>query len=304
MAIGFIGLGRMGQPMALNVMKAGHKVIGYDAHEDAAKAFRGQGGETVRDLEGIVAECETIITMLPTPLVVREVYLGPLGLVRLLHSGLTVIDMSTTGPSVTREISEMVEAAGSSYIDCPVGRTQAHARAGTLLLLAGGSKESIEEHRHILLAMGEDLIVCGKVGMGQTIKLLNNLLANIITVANAEVLSLGVKSGASVEQMREVFSQTGAGTNQLSGFLSNQVLIGNTTAGFSLQLARKDQHLALEMALECGAPQFLGGIVQEMMTVGISQGWAERDVSSLVDLVANSAGTTVRLAGHDAGYEE
>jgi 4-hydroxybutyrate dehydrogenase/sulfolactaldehyde 3-reductase len=299
--VGFIGLGAMGMPMAQNVMKKGFPVTGYDVSPAATAAFQASGGAVAGSAADVASGVDLLITMLPTPDVIHDVYLGSRGILEGAHSRLVAIDMSTNDVALCLKLHGALAERRIRMLDCPVGRTQAHARAGTLLLLAGGPRALMEECKDVLLCMGNELIYCGGPGAGQSVKLLNNLLANLITAANAEVLALGVKAGLRVEALIDVFMQTGAGNNQLTGYLASKVLRGDTEPGFTLLLARKDQGLALKLGETLGVPLPLGAVCHQYMTEAIARGRGGQDVSALVAMAAETAGVRVALSPVPAG---
>src|SRR5690348_8901011 len=191
MNVGFIGLGTMGAPMARNILDKGHRLIVADVVPAAVAALVAGGATAAATPKEVAAASEIVITMLPDAPDVEHVALGPDGIVAGIRPGAIYIDMSTIDPETTRRVGEAIAAKGASMIDSPVGKTADHAVAGTLTLMVGGDAGVIARCRPVLDCMGADFFHCGGLGAGQTMKLINNLLATAVSEASIEALVTG-----------------------------------------------------------------------------------------------------------------
>jgi 4-hydroxybutyrate dehydrogenase/sulfolactaldehyde 3-reductase len=250
--VGFIGLGAMGRPMAANILRRGHELTVYDANPDAVTALRVMGAAAAAGYRELAKASDIVITMLPKPADVEAVVLGDGGVASGLRSGGAFIDMSTGDPTTAQRLAETLEADGVHVVDCPVGRTQAHAEAGTLLLLAGGSDEAVRRVEPVLMCMGQELFRCGGPGMGQAMKLVNNMLAMVLMEAVAEALELGLRAGLSLDIIRSVTAKTLAQTTLLDTGLPAKAFTGDLSPGFALWLGEKDVALAVALAEQLG----------------------------------------------------
>jgi 3-hydroxyisobutyrate dehydrogenase-like beta-hydroxyacid dehydrogenase len=295
MIAGFIGLGTMGAPMARNILAKGHQVIVCDVVPGAVAALVAAGATAATTPKEVAARSEMIITMLPDSPDVERVAMGEDGIVAGLRPGMVYIDMSTIDPATTRRIGAAVAAKGASMIDSPVGKTADAAVAGTLTLMVGGPAEVVARCRPLLACMGTDFFHCGELGAGQTMKLLNNLLAQAIGSASTETLVAGVKAGLTIDTMMSVLRTTMAWNNQLAISMPKRSLVGDFTPGFMLKLAHKDCRLALQMvdALGVGAP--VGHATLAGLDEGMRSGLSDYDVGAMLKLREEAAGVKVRL---------
>jgi len=295
MIVGFIGLGTMGGPMARNLLKKGHQVVAFDVHPASVRALTEAGAKSAETPKAVAAQSEVVITMLPDAPDVERVALGKDGVVEGIRAGSVYVDMSTIDPSTTRKVGAAMAAKGVSMIDSPVGKTADHAVAGTLTLMVGGPVETIARVRPVLDCMGTDFFHCGELGAGQTMKLLNNLLAAAVGEASIEALVAGTKAGLSLETMMSVLKTTMAWNNQLAISMPKRSLVGDFKPGFMMKLAHKDCRLALKMVEELGVSAPVGRAVLDSLSEGIGKGLQDHDVGALLKLREEPAGVTVRL---------
>jgi 4-hydroxybutyrate dehydrogenase / sulfolactaldehyde 3-reductase len=295
--VGFIGLGTMGRPMALNIQKHGHALTVFDIAPAALGALTAGGARAADSPAAVARASEVVITMLPDAPDVERAALGPDGVIEGLRPGALYVDMSTIDPATTRRIGKAFAERGRAMIDCPVGRTQDHAVAGTLVLMAGGDAALIERVRPVLMCMGETLYHCGGLGAGEAMKLVNNCLAASILAANAEALVSGVKNGLTVELMQTVIASTLAHNAGLATALPKKALAGDFTPGFMVRLAHKDVRLALGMAAGEGVETPIGHAALATLAAACERGLAGDDVSSVLRLREEQAGIQVRLPG-------
>ena len=233
--------------------------------------------------------------MLPDAPDVERVALGPDGIVAGIKPGAIYIDMSTIDPGTTRKVGAAIANKGAAMIDSPVGKTADAAVAGTLTLMVGGASDIVARCRPVLDCMGTDFFYCGELGAGQTMKLINNLLATAVSEASIEALVAGVKSGLTLETMMSVFRTTMAWNNALAIALPKRPLAGDFKPGFMMKLAHKDCRLALQMVEALGVPAPVGHAALASLEEGLKRGLHDHDVGALLKLREEWAGVKVRL---------
>ena len=294
--VGFIGLGTMGSPMAQNILRAGHSLVVFDlnlAAVDKLVAAGAKAGESPRD---VAAQSDVVITMLPDAPDVHAAVLGSDGVAQGIRPGSLYIDMSTIDPATTQQIGAQLKEMGVDMVDSPVGKTVDHAIAGTSTLMMGGDKATIERARHILSTMASDLIHCGALGMGQAMKLTNNLLASVLITASAEALVAGAKAGLSLDTMISVMKTTMAWNQQLAVAMHNRALKGDFEPGFMVKLAHKDCRLALAMNQSLGVETPVGAATLAALKDTMDAGMSNKDVGAVLKLREDEVGVQVRLA--------
>jgi 4-hydroxybutyrate dehydrogenase / sulfolactaldehyde 3-reductase len=297
MKVGFIGLGTMGGPMAMNVLKGGHHLTVLDIQPTAVATLTSAGATAVESPKALAAGCEIVITMLPDAPDVERVALGSGGIVEGIRRDAIFIDMSTIDPATTRRIGAAIAARGAVMIDSPVGKTAEFAVAGALTLMVGGPADVIARARPVLDCMGTDFFHCGELGAGGAMKLLNNLLATALLEASVETLVAGTKSGLSLDTMISVMKTTMAWNNQLAIAMQKRPLLGDFAPGFMLKLGHKDCRLALELYESLGAPAAVGRAAFASLEEGLAKGLGSNDIGALLKLREEEAGVRVRLPG-------
>ncbi len=295
--VGFIGLGTMGGPMARNVLKGGYDVIGYDLSPAAVAALVAAGGRAATSPRAVAEAAPVVVTMLPDGPDVEAAVLGEDGAIGGLRAGSILVDMSTIDPEVTRRIGAKVAAQGACMVDAPVGKTSDHAVAGTLTLMVGGAPADVEAVRGVLDCMGSDFFYCGPLGAGETMKLINNMLAATVAGASIEALTLGVRAGLEIELMLSLMRTTMAWNNALAIALPSKALVGDYSLGFMTRLAHKDVRHAVGMAGRLGVPTPTCSAALGGLAAAVERGYGAEDASgSVLRLREEQAGVRVRLA--------
>ncbi len=245
--IGFIGLGAMGQPMAVNLVKKGYSLIVYDIEPEKMEPLSAQGACPASSAMEVATNCQVVITILPGPAEVRAAVLGPTGLIHGWQPGSTLIEMSTIDPLTSREVAAQLAEKGVNMLDAPVARGVPAAIAGTLSIFVGGKKEIYKECLDILKAMGTDIFYVGEGGCGHVVKLINNLILGSTVGVLSEALVLGVKAGVNPKLLYEALRAGSAGSFALENQIGQSVLKGLFPEGrFSVDYMMKDLGLALE----------------------------------------------------------
>jgi len=239
------------------------------------------------------AGADFVVTMLPDSPQVEAVLFGADGVLAGARPGLTVIDMSTVAPSAARAFGARLAEAGIAFLDAPVSGGVGRAVEGTLTIIAGGEPAVVEAARPVLEGMGRTIFHAGGLGSGQVVKACNNLLVGIIMMANAEMLTLGVKEGVKAEVLREIIL-TATGANwQLQNAAPNTILKDQYQPGFALELLVKDLGIAGQMAREDGTPLLLGNLAHQMYGMLKGLGKGRQDFTAISTLYQDAANVTI-----------
>jgi 4-hydroxybutyrate dehydrogenase/sulfolactaldehyde 3-reductase len=288
--IGFIGLGRMGRPMASNLCKKGFELLVYDVNPQALAAFGQSHSKSAASIADIARGCDIVITMLPSSAHVEAVVLGPDGLLAGGRPGQLIMDMSTIDPHTTDSLAEHASKQGMSVVDAPVGRLASHADRGESLFMVGASAKDFNRVLPLLQAMGTTIHHCGEVGTGIRTKLVNNYLAVVSCQLNAEALALAQRFGLNLEKTLEVIDGTTAFNGQLRLNWATKVLKGDISAGFTIDLAHKDLSLILDAANHAKLPLPVAAAAREMFSVARAGPYAQCDFSAMIDVLCDLAG--------------
>lgn len=281
--IGFIGLGRMGRPMASNLRKKGFELVVHDVNPEPVRILESLGARAANGVAGIAQASDVVITMLPSSVEVEATVLGADGVLANGRPGQIVMDMSTVEPQTTDRLAAAAAARGLSVVDAPVGRLAAHADRGESLFMVGASEADFRRVLPLLQAMGTTIHHCGKVGSGIRTKLVNNYLAIVSCQLNAEALALSQRFGLDLAKTLEVLYGTTATNGQLRVNWPNKVLKGDTTPGFTIDLAHKDLSIILAASQAAKVPAPVGAAAREMFTAARARGYGPSDFSSILD---------------------
>ena len=251
MNIGFIGLGVMGRPMAMHLLKAGHSLTSCINVSDAAPDLIAAGLHISDSPTQVAAKSEVIITMLPDTPDVEKVLTGENGVLESIDPGKVIVDMSSISPSETRHFASLANEKGCEYLDAPVSGGQVGAEAGNLTIMVGGDPKTFEQIKPLFEIMGGNITLVGDVGSGQICKVANQIIVALNIEAVSEALVFASKAGADPARVREAL---------MGGFASSRVLEAHGEKmlrrkfepGFRIDLHRKDLNLALNAARELG----------------------------------------------------
>jgi len=247
-SIGFIGVGTMGLPMALNLIKKGHSLSFFDpyANNETIFALTDLGAKQDNNIADLCDGKDFVISMLPIGKNVKDVALGEDGIINQENTDLIYIDMSTILPADTIEVSNKLLEKNIQMLDAPVARLVNNAIDGTLLIMVGGSLDGFSKIEEILKCMGSDVVYCGEIGSGSKMKIINNYMAIVSNIVTAETLSLVHKSGIDQKLAIDLMSTTAAGKGHMNFSYPKKVLIDDIGPGFKNVLALKDLLLAIE----------------------------------------------------------
>lgn len=287
--ITFIGVGRMGGPMAQRLLEAGYSIAALDKDPAALAAITNKGGTVIQSLEEI--DSRVIITSLPTPVILEKVA-ADLPKNKTDQNSI-LIDMSTTGAQAAQRIAETLSQKGISMIDAPVSGGIKGAIKGTLAISASGPEGPYNKVLPILNILGKVFYVGPLPGQGQTVKLINNLLSVAAVAISAEAIVMAEKAGLDVAQTLEIIN-SGSGRNSATADkFPNHVLTRTFDYGFALDLADKDVRLCLQEADAIGVPMIVGGAVRQLMAICRQSCGNTADITDVVSTVEKWAGVRV-----------
>jgi 4-hydroxybutyrate dehydrogenase/sulfolactaldehyde 3-reductase len=287
--IGFVGLGRMGRPMASNLCRKGFRLVVHDIKRNAVaelELLQAKGAESVAEVAKL---SDVIVTMLPNSAVVDEIIAGPDGVLRNAKPGSLIMDMSTVSPETTDAVAAKAKQQGIAFVDAPVGRLASHADRGESLFMVGAEPADFARVNPLLEAMGSTIYHCGPAGSGTRTKLVNNYLAVTSCQLNAEALALSQRFGLDLERTLDVLYGTTAFNGQLKIAWPAKVLKGDVSPGFTIDLAHKDLSLIVESANVAKVPMPIAAAAREAFTLARAAGFGGQDFSAMVDALCQMA---------------
>lgn len=287
--IAFIGLGKMGTPMAGRLLQAGHAVHVFNRSRGAVDALAKQGAQPAGSAAEAAGRAEFIFTALPTQATVEQVYQELQGAAR---AGQIYADHSTVSLATNRRCAEELAKRGAEFLDAPVSGGPAGALAGTLTVMAGGGKAAFEAALPIFQAFGKNIRLCGGAGAGQAVKLVNQLLVGVHTAAIAEAAVLGAKLGADPQTVLELVGTSFGGSTMMMRNLP-RFISRDFSAATSVRLLLKDLGIIHDEAKNAGVPLFLGALAEQRFLEAASRGLADEDIAALVKLWEEPARATV-----------
>jgi 2-hydroxy-3-oxopropionate reductase len=288
-AVGFIGLGIMGRPMAKNLMEAGYELVIHNRSPEKAEELAEEGNATVAGSPREVAEeCDIVITMLPDSPDVEAVVAGEDGVLQGIRDGALLVDMSTISPVVTEELSEQVREQGASMLDAPVSGGDVGAIEGALSIMVGGSEEDFERARPLFDVMGKVATHVGPTAAGQVVKACNQIVVALTIEAVSEALVLGSRGGVAPEKLVEALSGGLAGSAVMEA-KKEKFFSHDFEPGFRIELHHKDLGIALAAGREYGVALPVTAIVDQMLEASKAKGRGDRDHSALLTLLEEAA---------------
>jgi 3-hydroxyisobutyrate dehydrogenase len=295
MRVGFIGLGNMGGPMALNIIRAGHDVTVHDIRREAGAAHLEGGAKWADSPREIAASCDLIMTSLPGPRDVEAVALGETGIIQGARPGSIYVDLSTNSPTVIRHIHAILKRKGVDVLDAPVSGGVVGARKASLGVFVGGDEAAFHKVESVLAAIGDKVSYIGPSGSGAIAKLVHNQIAICTSAVIAEAFTMGVKAGVAPDALFKAVRDGAFGQGNFLNMLPRVIFKGSfDRAFFALKLARKDLGLATEVAREFEVPMALAAAVEQDLIGGLVSGLGEKDASAAFTLQEARAGVKVR----------
>jgi 2-hydroxy-3-oxopropionate reductase len=279
-SIGFIGLGIMGRPMALNLIKAGHS-LNLHSRSGVAAELTDAGGVACANAKEAAARSDVIITMVPGTNDVELVLFGPNGLAEGLSAGKVVVDMSSISPFATRTFASRINALGCEYLDAPVSGGDVGARNASLTIMVGGSQRAFDDVKPIFDAMGKNVTLIGPNGDGQTCKVANQIIVALTIEAVAEALVFASKAGADPVKVRQAL-MGGFASSRILEVHGERMIARRFDPGARIELHQKDLHLALEGARALGVALPNTAAAEQLFNACVALGGARWDHSAMV----------------------
>lgn len=290
--VGFIGLGAMGGPMAQNLLKHGFALVVHDVDPAKAALWRTRGARVVDSAADVAAAVERTVCMVETTAQAEAVVSGERGLMHTARPGHIVVCMSTIDPFTARRLAERLEARGIAMLDAPVSGGTERAVSGELSIIVGGPGETVAACRDLFRAMGANVFHMGGIGQGLAMKLVNNMLVQVNTVAVAEALVLGVKAGLDPQAIYDVV-RVSTGTSFAFETRVPRILKRDFSPGGTVDISFKDQELETAFAKQLGVPVLLANVTQQVYQMARAAGLNKEDGSAVVKVLERLAGVKV-----------
>jgi 3-hydroxyisobutyrate dehydrogenase-like beta-hydroxyacid dehydrogenase len=283
----------MGTHMARNVGKAGFDLVVYNRTRARAERLAAEGAAIASSPAELAADCDVVLSCVTGPRDVEQVYLGHAGVVGAARAGQVLCDLSTIDAETHRRIAAAASERGAVYLDAPVSGGPSGAEAGTLAIMVGGSAEAFARARPVLEAMGQSIYHVGPVGAGATVKLVNQMMGAISSLAAAEGLVLGAKAGVDPDLLVEIISNS-SGMSRSFGGMAPNILKRYFEPGFTIDLMYKDVSLAVQMARSLGVRVLAGALAEQVIQEARGAGLGDRATYALVQPLERVAGVEVK----------
>jgi 3-hydroxyisobutyrate dehydrogenase-like beta-hydroxyacid dehydrogenase len=293
MEIGFIGIGQMGRHMSRIILEAGYPLTLHDLVKAAAAPLLAKGAKWSDSPAAVAASCQVVFSCLPTPADIEQIVYGARGLMSGWKKGDIYVDMSTNSPSTIRRIAKDAVAKGVAVLDAPVSGGTKGAEEGTLAIMVGGDKASLEAIRPVLNAMGRNIFPVGDAGCGNVAKLANNMISLACNSVTAEGFVLGVRGGVDPKVLWEIV-KVSTGNNFTVEQLPKTALSGNFEPGFRVGLAYKDISLAMDLGKEYKLELGVTAAVQHDLRNAMAAGLTDKGVIAVILPLEEAAGIKVR----------
>lgn len=294
MRVGFIGLGRMGRPMAINLVRAGHEVTVHNRSRAAVEALGALGARAAASPAAVAAEVEALFTCLPGPADLDAVYLGPDGAAQGARPGQVFVDTSTVDPMTSRRIGDALRARGVEFLDAPVSGGPKGAEAGTLSVMVGGAPEAVARARPLLEVLGKSIFHLGPSGSDSTAKVCNQVLIGVGHVLVGEVMVLGAKAGLDPRALYEVLRVSSGRSATLERDVPGFILPGTFEPAFTMDGMYKDLECAARTAKESGVRLLLAAVAQQCYEEARGLGLGQKDPAGVILPMEAIARTEVR----------
>ncbi|MDQ6674382.1 MAG: NAD(P)-dependent oxidoreductase [Chloroflexota bacterium] len=298
MRIGFIGLGMMGSHMVANLQKAGHDLVVHDVRRAAGEAALAHGARWAETPADAARQTDIVMTSLPGPKEVEQVVLGDHGVIHGAQPGSFYVDVSTSSPTLIRQIYQLLGDRGVRVADAPVSGGVVGAEEASLQIMVGSDPDVFEHIEPALRGIGDKITYIGAVGAGEVAKLVHNQIHFVVQQAVAEGLTLGAKAGIQPEKLLEAirggaYGRSGGGVGPS---MEQTTLRGDwDKPRFALALARKDLGLATDLASEFGVPMPLAAVAEQALIECLNRGWGAKDMTAIFALQEERAQVQVRI---------
>ena len=287
-SVGFIGLGNMGNPMALNVLKKGFALTVFDLNRETMRNLVEAGAKSASSAAELIPNVDVLLTSLPGSPEVEAFYLGEGGAVELAKAGAALVDLSSVLPSTPRKIDEAARARGVGFLEAPVSGGVTGARAATLAVMAGGEAAVLERARPVLQAIGTNIYHLGPAGAGNTLKAINNMLSTVNACALMEGLAVGLKAGLDLKTMADVIKASSGNSNAIPR-VERAFIPRNFEPGFKVALMNKDLETFHSIAKALHVPVSFSNMAQHYQQSALAAGLGEKDTSVIFTLIEQRA---------------
>lgn len=298
MHIAFVGLGQMGRPMAINMLKSGAKLTVSSASGKRHAELEAKGAQATSD-PAVVARADIVFLCLPGTDAVRETLFGEKGIASMMGATQIIVDTSTMDYLETREFAEKLGERGIGFIDAPVSGMEARAIEGTLTAMCGGKAETLEKVRPYLSCVANNILHMGESGSGQLSKLINQLLFDINCAAIAEVLPMAAKLGIDPEKIGKIIN-SGTGRSYASEFFIPRILKNNFSDGYPLQHAYKDIDAGAKVSATHNIPMPVLAAASATYQMALLKGHGHLDKGAMIRVFEDLLGVQFRSGGSDA----
>ncbi len=290
--VGFIGLGAMGDPMALNLVKRGFSLVVHDIDPVKAERWRTRGATLAPSPADVAAKADRTICMVETTAQAEAVIAGERGIIHMARAGHIVACMSTIDPFAARRLAEQLAARGIAMVDAPVSGGTERAASGELSIIVGGDAQTVAACQDLFRAMGANVFHMGRLGQGLAMKLVNNMLVQVNTIAVAEALVLGVKAGLDPQAIYDVV-RVSTGNSFAFEMRVPRILKRDFSPGGTIDISFKDQELETAFAKQLGVPVLLANVTQQVYQMARAAGLNKEDGSAVVKVYEQLAGVKV-----------
>src|SRR5262245_23709582 len=291
MQLGYVGLGSMGGALARRLLRK-HQLRLYDLRPQTVASLAELGGIASQTGKALAAECDLVMTCLPTSKEVEQAIFASDGLAAGLKKGGIIADMTTGDPNATRAMANDLKGAGITLIDAPVSGGPHGADAGTIAIMVGAPADVYARVQPIFASISPNIFHCGAVGNGHTMKLVNNVVAASVRVATFEAVSMGIKAGLSLETCAAVLAQ-GSARSYTTEITLPKFVKGELKTNFTLGLMHKDVRLATELGVASAVPMPVSNLVREIFQIALNDQGADADVNCLVRVNERLAGVSI-----------
>ena len=291
--VGFIGLGAMGGPMALNLAKAGFALVVHDIDETKTEPLKARGAEVAASAQSVAASADRTIVIVETTEQAESVIIGAHGIIRGARPGHIVLCMSTIDPFAAQGFADRLAAVDIDMLDAPVSGGTGRAQSGELSVIVGGGAEVFAQCQDLFGAMGSRSFHVGPLGSGLAMKLVNNMLVQVNTVAVAEAMVLGVKAGLDPQTIYEVV-RVSTGASAAWELRVPRILSNDFEPGGTIDISYKDQELETAFAKRLGVPLLLANLTQQIYQMARAQGLNKQDGAAVVKIFEQMAGVSVK----------
>lgn len=289
MRVGFVGLGIMGRPMALNLLKAGHEVTVWARRKESMAPLIEAGAQGAASPAAVAAVADIVFSMVADAPDVHEVMLGSQGVVQSKHPGLIAVDMSTIPPAAAKSIGVDLSAQGVTFLDAPVSGGEVGAVAGTLSIMVGGDKAAFDKVEPLFACMGKNVVYIGVSGAGQVAKAANQILTGVGVLAVAEAMAFAKKNGADPAKVREALMGGFAGSKILENH-GQRMIDRNFKPGFKSWMHEKDMNIVMQTAHDLGLYLPASAATAQMFKAMVGSGLGEQDSIAVLKLLEQLSG--------------